>query len=154
MIYLCIFLSPGLPRGLPAEDFTDKIRGGRDSVVISCLNETHTVLIPDSSRPLAISPTDWLHNTQVGVKKAISTPSPFRCLPALIEFLISGAVSYICPIKLMCSSERDLMTPVLTYSFIRSTGNTQLRSAFINLWLYHLCETIKSSYLTSPGSIL
>lgn len=107
MIFLCIFMSPGLPSGFPAEVFTDNILGGLDSPVISFLKETHTVLIPDSSSPLAISPTDWLHNTQVGVKKAISTPSPFRCLPALTELLIRGAVSYICPIKLICSSERD-----------------------------------------------
>lgn len=57
-MFLCIFLSPGLPRGLPAEDFKDRIPGGLDSPVISFLNETHTVLIPDSSSPLAISPTD------------------------------------------------------------------------------------------------
>jgi hypothetical protein len=93
MIFLCLLLSPGLPRGLPAEDFTDRILGGLESSVISPLNETHTVLMPDFSRPLAISPTDWLHNTQVGVKKAISTPSPLRCLPTFDEFLIRSVVS-------------------------------------------------------------
>ncbi|MEW6599859.1 MAG: hypothetical protein AB1499_02725, partial [Nitrospirota bacterium] len=95
MIFLCIFLSPGFPSGLPVVDFTARIRGGLDSAVISFRKETHTVLMPDSSSPLAISPTDWLHNTHVGVKKAISTPSFFRYLPAFNDCLRRGAVKYI-----------------------------------------------------------
>jgi hypothetical protein len=54
----CIFLSPGFPRGLPGENFRERILGGLVSSMISFLNVTHTVLMPDSSMPLAVSPTD------------------------------------------------------------------------------------------------
>lgn len=58
IISRCIFLSPGFPRGLPGENLSDNILGGLASSIKSFLNVTHTVLIPDSSTTLAISPTD------------------------------------------------------------------------------------------------
>lgn len=54
----CIFLSPGCPRGLPGENLRESILGGLVSSIMSFLNVTHTVLMPDSSIPLAVSPTD------------------------------------------------------------------------------------------------
>jgi hypothetical protein len=58
MIPLWVFMSPGLPSGLPGENFIDKILGGLASSIRSERNVVHTVLIPDASIPLAISPTD------------------------------------------------------------------------------------------------
>ncbi len=93
IISLCIFLSPGLPSGLPGENLRDNILGGFVSSISSLLNVTHTVLMPDSSSPLATSPTDWLQMTHVGVRKAISTPSPLSRFPTVREFSRSGPVS-------------------------------------------------------------
>lgn len=50
--------SPGFPRGLPGENFMDRILGGRASLMRSLLNVVQTVLIPAPSTPRAISPTD------------------------------------------------------------------------------------------------
>ncbi len=93
MIFPCIFLSPGSPRGLPGGNFRDKILGGLTSSIMSLLNVTHTVLIPDSSIPLETTPTDWLQMIQVGVKKAISTPSSLRRFPAFLAFSRRGPVT-------------------------------------------------------------
>jgi hypothetical protein len=88
-----VFISPGLPSGLPGENFIDSVLGGLASSMMSLLNVVHTVLIPASSIPRAISPTDWLQITQVGVKNAISTPSSFRRAPAFFALSSSGPVT-------------------------------------------------------------
>lgn len=89
----CVFTSPGLPSGFPGENFMDKTLGGRASSIRSFLNVVHTVGIPASSTPRAISPTDWLQITQVGVKNAISTRSSFSLAPTFLEFSSSGPVT-------------------------------------------------------------
>jgi hypothetical protein len=53
-----VFISPGLPSGLPGENLRDKILGGLANSIRSERNVVHTVLIPEASIPLAISPTD------------------------------------------------------------------------------------------------
>jgi hypothetical protein len=58
IILRCILLSPGFPRGFPAEDLTVTILGGFDNPVMSFLKVTQTVLMPDVSRVLDINPTD------------------------------------------------------------------------------------------------
>ncbi len=68
-------------------------RGGLVSPIMSLRKVVHTVLMPAFSRPLAISPTDWLQITHAGVRKAMSTPSSFRRFPTIAEFSISGPVT-------------------------------------------------------------
>jgi hypothetical protein len=53
-----VVVSPGLPRGLPGENFMDNTLGGLASSIMSLRNVAHTVLMPAFSTPLAISPTD------------------------------------------------------------------------------------------------
>jgi hypothetical protein len=55
---LWVSLSPGFPSGFPGENFIDNILDGLVNSMISFLKVVHTVAIPDSSTPLAISPTD------------------------------------------------------------------------------------------------
>jgi hypothetical protein len=86
MIPFWVFISPGLPRGLPGENFMDNTLGGLVSSIMSFRKVVHTVLIPASSITLAVSPTDWLQITQVGVRKAMSTPSSLRRFPTSLEF--------------------------------------------------------------------
>ena len=88
-----VFVSPGLPSGFPGENFMDSTLGGLASSIRSLLNVVHTVLIPASSIPRAISPIDWLQMTQVGVRKAISTPRSFSSAPTFLEFSSSGPVT-------------------------------------------------------------
>lgn len=87
-----VLLSPGFPSGLPAENLVEIILGGLESSVISFLNEMQTVLTPSCSMFLAITPTDWLQRTHVGVKKAMSTPFSLSILPSFFEFFISSPV--------------------------------------------------------------
>jgi hypothetical protein len=58
MMPFWVSISPGLPSGLPGENFRDSILGGLASSMMSLRNVVQTVLIPSSSRTLAISPTD------------------------------------------------------------------------------------------------
>ncbi|MEF9426395.1 MAG: hypothetical protein L0956_04210, partial [Candidatus Mariimomonas ferrooxydans] len=58
VVWSCIFLSSGFPSGLPGENFNDKVLEGLTSSIMSRLKVAQTVLMPDSSTPLAISPTD------------------------------------------------------------------------------------------------
>ncbi len=88
-----VFISPGFPSGFPGENFMDNTLGGLASSIMSLLNVVHTVLIPASSIPRAISPTDWLQITQVGVKNAISIPSSFSRFPAFLELSRRGPVT-------------------------------------------------------------
>lgn len=90
MTFLWNLILPGLPSGLPAEVFTDRILGGLESEVMSFLNVAHTVLMPDFSMYRAISPTDWVQSTQVGVRKAISTSSFLSWRPAFFALSMSG----------------------------------------------------------------
>ena len=71
----------------------DNTLGGLVSSIMSFRNVVHTVLIPDSSIPLAVSPTDWLQRTQVGVRKAMSTPSFFRRFPTFLAFSSNVSVT-------------------------------------------------------------
>ena len=87
-----VLLSPGLPSGLPAENFVETILGGLESSVISFLNEIQTVLTPAFSMLLAITPTAWLQRTQVGVRKAMSTPFSLSIFPSFFELFNSSLV--------------------------------------------------------------
>jgi hypothetical protein len=92
IILRCVSLSPGFPRGLPAENFVETILGGLVSSVISFLNEIQTVLTPAFSIFLAITPIAWLQRTHVGVRKAMSMPLSLSIMPSLAEFLNSLSV--------------------------------------------------------------
>jgi len=73
MISFCNMALPGSPRGNPKGRSTASARGGRTRRVTSASNVIETVGIPLFSMMLCISPTDWWHIGQTGVRTTAST---------------------------------------------------------------------------------
>ena len=78
-----------LAKGVAESIWDSKGSGWLDLLVMPRTKVIETVEIPAASIARWISPTDWLHSGQTGVRKATSTPSDLRCCPT------SGAVRLI-----------------------------------------------------------